>query len=88
MLDLLKNIIRASNPIQQYGDITRQRIADVAVLPGSYRSGSKPVYAPAFNYWCKCGTKLTDGPCGGAAVNAVCEKCHINYGCLDGYHGD
>lgn len=32
-----------------------------------------------------CGTQLTDGPCGGAAVNAVCDKCRINFGCLPGY---
>src|SRR5581483_5682454 len=37
---------------------------------------------PRYRYFCKCGTVLTDGPCGGASVNAVCEKCGINYGCL------
>lgn len=40
-----------------------------------------------YRYWCPCGEELSDGPCGGAAVNAVCEKCKINYGCLDGYWG-
>ena len=38
-----------------------------------------------YRYFCPCGTELTDGPEGGCAINAVCEKCRINYGCLPGY---
>lgn len=41
-----------------------------------------------WNYFCPCGTKLTEGPEGGGSVNAVCETCRINYGCLPGYYGD
>jgi hypothetical protein len=38
------------------------------------------------DYQCPtCHTTLSDGPCGGAAVNAVCKTCRINYGCLDGF---
>ncbi len=40
---------------------------------------------PQRKYFCECGTELTDGPTGGAAINAVCEKCRLNYGCLPGY---
>jgi hypothetical protein len=43
------------------------------------------IFIPQRNYWCSCGTKLTDGPCGGSAINAVCKNCRINYGCLEGY---
>lgn len=39
-------------------------------------------------YYCTCGGKLTEGPEGGASVNAVCKPCRINYGCLPGYYGD
>jgi len=36
-----------------------------------------------WNYYCpQCGDKLVDGPEGGMAVNAVCVKCQVNYGCL------
>jgi hypothetical protein len=38
--------------------------------------------------WFENGTTLTAGPSGGCSVNAVCEKCRHNYGCLPGYWGD
>lgn len=41
-----------------------------------------------WQYTCKCGTILTEGPSGAGSVNAVCESCKINYGCLPGYYGD
>jgi hypothetical protein len=41
-----------------------------------------------WEYTCKCGTVLTEGPEGGCDVNAVCKPCKINYGCLPGYYGD
>lgn len=41
-----------------------------------------------YHYFCKCGTKLTEGPEGAASINAVCKACRINYGCLPGYYGD
>lgn len=41
-----------------------------------------------WDYKCKCGERLSDGPEGGLSINAVCEKCKINYGCLPGYYGE
>lgn len=44
---------------------------------------------PTYRYYCPdCGSELSHGPEGGMAVNAVCRKCRINYGCLPGYWGD
>jgi len=71
--------------------LTRQRVANFE-MPGSgtmgsgwfYRSGSVMSFR-AYDYWCGCGQKLEDGPCGGGSVNAVCDKCRVNYGCLPGY---
>jgi hypothetical protein len=72
--------------IEQVGDLTRQRIEDIEYPVGDWRwSGVHKLFQ--YKYWCKCGTVLTDGPSGGCSVNAVCEKCRINYGCLDGYYG-
>ena len=51
------------------------------------KTGDTGMYAGAYRYWCDCGTELTDGPSGGGATNAVCERCNINYGCLPGYWG-
>ncbi len=46
------------------------------------------VYLDSFDYWCPdCGTKLSDGPTGGAAINAVCHKCRVNFGNLPGFWG-
>lgn len=36
-------------------------------------------------YWCPCGEQLEEGPCGGCAVNAVCNTCRVNYGNLPGF---
>ena len=41
-----------------------------------------------WEYYCKCGTRLSEGPEGGCSINAVCARCKINYGCLPGYYGD
>lgn len=66
------------HPIEQAGLLTRQRIEDTQWAGGKVAQ---------YQYWCECGTKLTDGPRGGAAVNAVCEKCKVNWGNLEGYWG-
>lgn len=67
---------RATHPIEKIGALTRQRIEDF------YMCGRMLIQ---YRYWCSCGTELTEGPCGGLAVNAVCEKCRVNYGCLTGF---
>lgn len=79
-----------THPVEPYyNSLTRQRVEDLIYggvgLPGKKPSGRMRLIQ--FRYWCKCGTELTDGPTGGAAVNAVCEKCHKNYGELPGYWG-
>jgi hypothetical protein len=58
--------------------LTRVRIADMVGF----------INGPRYDYFCKCGTKLSEGPEGGFSLNAVCEKCRINYGCLPGYYGE
>jgi hypothetical protein len=72
--------------------LKRQRIEDIPFGGGGI--GMHRVFHPAgvvnlrqYRYWCPCGTELSDGPSGGAAVNAVCDKCRINYGDLPGYWG-
>jgi len=83
-----------SNESQPWGDpeigLKRQRTSDISFGGGGI--GMNRILNPAgsiflkqYRYWCKCGTELTDGPTGGCAINAVCEKCRINYGCLPGY---
>jgi hypothetical protein len=75
------------NVIEKYGKLTRQRVEDIDYPVGDWRwTGSHKIYQ--YQYWCNCGTKLTDGPTGGCAVNAVCGKCRINYGNLPGYWGE
>jgi hypothetical protein len=59
--------------------LRRRRIEDIDTVVGKMA---------AFEYFCKCGVKLTDGPRGGLSVNAVCHNCRTNYGCLPGYHGE
>jgi hypothetical protein len=61
----------------QYQGLTRVKIKD-RYCQVSY----------CWQYTCKCGTVLTEGPSGGCSVNAVCKSCKINYGGLDGYYGD
>jgi hypothetical protein len=55
----------------------RRKVAD-KITPGN----------TAYIYTCKCGTDLTEGPCGAGSINAVCKTCKINYGCLPGYYGE
>jgi len=74
--------------------LKRQRTDDIAYGGGGM--GWRRITHPArtinlrqYRYWCSCGTLLTPGPSGGAAVCAVCEKCRINYGAdLPGYWGN
>lgn len=66
----------------------RQRHAD----PGGPYIGQAVtgpgVYLDSYDYWCPdCGTKLADGPTGGAAINAVCHQCRVNFGNLPGFWG-
>jgi hypothetical protein len=59
--------------------------------PDNIGLSRRPVSTNNWNYYiyyCKCGTTLTEGPSGGCSVNAVCEKCRVNYGCLPGYYGE
>jgi len=62
--------------------LKRLRLPDIKIPVGDWRWGSASRPYPQYRYFCPCGETLTAGPCGGAAVNAVCEKCRINYGCL------
>ena len=81
---------------EPYGiNLTRQRIEDMK-FPSQGCMGGYNVWdnfntyihkLHQYKYWCSCGTELTDGPTGGCAVNAVCEHCRVNYGCLPGYLG-
>lgn len=67
--------------------ITRESLPNITF--GSQFNSGAVSYLGQYRYWCpKCDTVLTEGPSGGCAVNAVCEKCKINYGCLPGYWGD
>ncbi len=68
-------------------DLTRKRVEDVTMPVGDWRWQGSRSYAQ-YRYWCKCGTELTDGPRGGVSVNAVCETCRTNHGCLPGYWGE
>lgn len=66
----------------------RKRKEDINYPIGDWRWSGGGMIFKDYDYWCpKCGTKLTDGPRGGLAVNAVCVTCKINYGCLPGYNG-
>lgn len=87
MLAALKRIfgVREAYPTgwDEHPTLQRQQAKD-AEFPASRFSSMR---LRSYRYWCPCGTELTDGPCGGAAVNAVCETCKINYGDLPGYWG-
>lgn len=72
--------------------LKRQKIEDIHYPSGIWRSdgngGGPGVYLEQYQYWCECGTELTDGPTGGMAVCAVCKKCKVNFGAdLPGYWG-
>ncbi len=67
----------------------KRRLKEIVHFPvGDWRwSGTNEI--PDYEYWCPdCGTLLTDGPRGACSVNAVCEKCKANFGCLPNYLGD
>lgn len=51
-----------------------------------YKVISKPNFPGFKQYYCPCGEPLEEGPEGGGSVNAVCNKCRINYGCLPGFY--
>lgn len=76
----------------EHPTLTRKRAGSITFGGGGI--GMNRVTRPAgslvlktYDYWCSCGTQLTDGPRGGDSVNAVCETCKLNYGCLPGYWG-
>jgi len=88
MKNWFRKLLRMEAPIEDYRDnLKRQQIEDVELPVGDWRwRGTYKLIQ--YKYWCGCGTELTDGPRGGAAVCAVCEKCKINYGAdLPGYWG-
>ncbi len=69
---------RKQRPIEEkYGECLT-RIAVDPPTPGW------PYACVEYRYFCSCGTELTEGPWGGAAINAVCKTCRINYGNLPG----
>lgn len=88
---------RLFHPIETYKccnkhTLKRQRTKNIEYGGGGI--GLQRIMHPAgtinlkqYSYWCQCGALLSDGPTGGAAVNAICEKCRINYGNLPGYWG-
>lgn len=51
--------------------LKRQRVEDLETPIG---------WATQYIYWCRCGTKLTEGD-----GNAVCTKCNICYGKLPNF---
>lgn len=84
LLDLFKK-----PPVpEQWEGFKRLRLPDIEYPVGDWRwKGTNRL--TQYAYWCpKCDTRLTDGPRGGMSVNAVCEKCRINYGELPGFWGD
>jgi len=93
MIKWIKKLISGKPIIEdyrccKYHSLKRQRIEDIKIPIGDWRWGSQSSTLVQYRYWCFCGTELTDGPRGGAAVCAVCEKCKINYGAdLPGYWG-
>jgi hypothetical protein len=71
------------------GGLIRVRLKDEKVPIGDWRWWPGFRRVPQYRYFCNtCGTTLTDGPCGGASINVVCEKCRVNYGCLPYYEGE
>lgn len=56
--------------------LQRMRVPNVPWAGGMLR---------CYIYWCPCGEQLEEGPCGGCAVNAVCDTCRVNYGNLPGF---
>lgn len=68
--------------------LKRQRIEDIELPVGDWRWGGNCHKLYQYRYWCLCSMPLTEGPSGGVAVNAVCEKCRTNYGNLPGYWGE
>jgi hypothetical protein len=79
LVNLFKSV-KDSITIQKYGEhgLTRKHLG--------YFHGF--IEGEHYEYYCECGTTLSEGPSGGMSINAVCNKCMINYGCLPGYFGD
>jgi hypothetical protein len=86
IFDILFKRTKPLEAPEPYGEegLTRKNIG---VFEGGFYPGAL-IKERHYEYYCKCGTTLTEGPSGGLSVNAVCEKCRINYGCLPGYFGD
>jgi hypothetical protein len=86
---LIKSKGQPEDTRQAFGQhgLTRRLIETVETPVGDWRwTGSRQFQM--YRYWCKCGAVLESGPCGGAAVNAVCKTCRINYGNLPGFEGE
>lgn len=68
--------------------ITRRKLPVIEYGSSFFgRETAGTIKLPNYEYWCKCGQQLEDGPSGGLSVNAVCKKCMINYGCMYGFRG-
>lgn len=76
----LPRMPRLTKPVMEQYDEDLHRIEVYPPSPG-WNFGPN---CPEYHYFCKCGAQLTEGPCGGAAINAVCKPCKINYGNLPG----